>query len=115
MKILIADDHDLLRDSLGAILVGDAGADVTYASDLPGALDQIGRGARFDLVLLDFSMPGMDGYAGLARAIAAAGSTPVALMSGTAPADAGKILPECGSLYGSGGEIHAASGRALCC
>lgn len=88
MKILIADDHDLLRDSLGAMLTRDAGAEVTYASDLPGALNHIGRGVHFDLVLLDFSMPGMDGYAGLGHAIAAAATTPVALMSGTAPADA---------------------------
>ncbi len=99
MKILIADDHDLLRDSLGAMLLGEPGVEVTYASDLPGALDQIGSGLRFDLVLLDYSMPGMDGYAGLARAIAAAGTTPVALMSGTAPADAALT---CLDLGGSG-------------
>lgn len=34
MKILIADDHDLLRDSLGALLAGDSAAELTYASDL---------------------------------------------------------------------------------
>lgn len=87
MKILIADDHDLLRDSLGALLAGDSAAELTYASDLWGALEKMQQ-MQFDLVLLDYSMPGMDGYAGLSRALSIAGETPVALMSGTAPPDA---------------------------
>lgn len=95
MNILIADDHDLLRESLGAILTGQAGAIVAYASDLPEALDQL-EDRSFDLVLLDYSMPGMDGYAGLERAIGRAGKTPVALMSGTAPADAAFVCIDAG-------------------
>ncbi len=39
-------------------------------------------------MMLRYSMPGMDGYAGLSRALSIAGETPVALMSGTAPPDA---------------------------
>lgn len=95
MRILIADDHDLLRDSLGAILIGDLGAELVYASDLPGAVAHISEHS-FDLILLDYSMPGMDGYAGLGKAIAAAGTTPVALMSGTAPADAAFAVLDLG-------------------
>ncbi len=87
MHILIADDHDLLRDSLGAILSAEMAAELSFAGSLPEALDMIGR-QRFDLVLLDYSMPGMDGYAGLSRAVQLAGGVPVALMSGTAPTDA---------------------------
>ena len=52
MKILIADDHDLLRDSLGAMLTRELSADVIYTSDLSGALVEV-RQQRFDLVLLD--------------------------------------------------------------
>lgn len=51
---------------------------------------------QFDLIVLDYSMPGMDGYAGLARAVQKAGQTPVALMSGTAPADAPLAVLERG-------------------
>ena len=79
MKILIADDHDLLRDSLGAILATDLSAELNYAANLADAMVHISR-QKFDLVVLDYSMPGMDGYAGLARAVHKAGQTPVALM-----------------------------------
>ena len=95
MNILIADDHDLLRDSLGAVLASDLRADLSYAGGLADALEMM-RHARFDLVLLDYSMPGMDGYAGLARAVEAASGMPVALMSGTAPVDAAFAVLEIG-------------------
>jgi two-component system nitrate/nitrite response regulator NarL len=88
MHILIADDHDLLRDSLGKLLIAEAGAEIWYAGDLAGALDLM-TNRRFDLVLLDYSMPGMDGFAGLAQAVHLAEGRPVALMSGTAPSEAG--------------------------
>ncbi len=96
MKILIADDHDLLRDTLGAMLSQEVGADVVYTSDLNGALMEVKR-HRFDLVLLDYSMPGMNGYDGLSKAVEAAEGTPVALMSGTAPTDAALICLERGA------------------
>jgi DNA-binding NarL/FixJ family response regulator len=53
---------------------------------LPQALEAIAAGPAFDLVLLDYAMPGMNGFAGLEQAIAASGGTQVALMSGLAPA-----------------------------
>lgn len=109
MKILIADDHDLLRDSLGAMLTRELSADVIYTSDLSGALVEV-RQQRFDLVLLDYSMPGMNGYEGLSRAIEAGGGSPVALMSGTAPADAAFACLERG---GAGFVPKTMSGRSF--
>lgn len=88
MRILIADDHDLLRDVLRAYLTGEGGLDVTLACDLPSALDAIEQDGPFDLMLLDLAMPGMNGFAGLEAAIAASRGCPVALMSGIAPAGA---------------------------
>lgn len=94
MRILIADDHELLRDVLRSYLEAEGGFAVETVADLPQALERIAAAdAPFDLVVLDYGMPGMDGFAGLERAIAASGGKPVALMSGLAPAGvAEKVL-----------------------
>jgi DNA-binding NarL/FixJ family response regulator len=63
-RILIVDDHPLTRDAL-ATLLGAHGLDVVgCASD---GMEAIGEAARLqpDLVLLDLSMPGMDGLTAL--------------------------------------------------
>ncbi|WP_324074407.1 MAG: response regulator transcription factor [Erythrobacter sp.] len=87
MRILIADDHELLRDVLRSYLEAEGGFVVETVADLPQALAAIAAApAPFDLVVLDYGMPGMDGFAGLDRAMAASGGRPVALMSGLAPA-----------------------------
>lgn len=86
MRILIADDHELLRDVLRSYLEAEGGFAVETVADLPAALAAIAAAeAPFDLVVLDYGMPGMAGYEGLERAIAASSGRPVALMSGLAP------------------------------
>lgn len=86
MRVLIADDHDLLRDFFDAWLRKE-GIEVTAASDLRAALDIARASAPFDLVLLDFRMPGMDRLDGLVRFLAEGKGAPVALMSGNASRD----------------------------
>lgn len=97
MRILIADDHDLLRDVLRAYLTTEGGFEVALASDLPSALKAVEQEGPFDLMLLDLSMPGMNGFAGLEAAIAASGGCPVALMSGIAPPGAANRALELGA------------------
>jgi len=82
MQILLADDHDLVRESLAAYLLAEGLDFVATVASLPEALDLLAV-RRFDLVLLDYEMPGMNGLAGLTLAIAAAPATPVAILSGT--------------------------------
>ena len=86
MRFLIADDHELLRDVLRSYLEAEGDIAVETAVDLPDALAAIAAAKDpFDLVLLDHGMPGMAGYDGLEKAIAATRGRPVALMSGLAP------------------------------
>ncbi len=87
MRILLADDHKLVRDALVALLEQEADMTLTTADDLPEALDRLQEG--FDLVLLDYDMPGMDGLNGLAK-MKDATDAPVAILSGSANRDVAK-------------------------
>ncbi|MEC7762632.1 MAG: response regulator transcription factor [Pseudomonadota bacterium] len=84
MRILIADDHDLLRDTLVAFLDTVDGFETETAADFPGAMQVMDDGDPFDLVLLDLNMPGMNGFEGLETALARDGGQKVALITGNA-------------------------------
>jgi DNA-binding NarL/FixJ family response regulator len=87
MRLLLADDHDLVRETLAAFLLAEGFDEVRCVATLPEALAALAQGPRFDLVLLDYTMPGMNGLEGLARARAAAPGVPVAIISGTTQRD----------------------------
>ncbi|WP_297773603.1 response regulator transcription factor [uncultured Roseovarius sp.] len=82
-RLLLADDHDLVRETIAAYLRTQAEFEVYVADSLDAALAVEKDKAPFDLVLLDFKMPGMDSLAGLAIMRARA-NCPVAILSGTA-------------------------------
>jgi DNA-binding NarL/FixJ family response regulator len=84
LRILLADDHDLVRETLAAFLNAEGVSRVVMAASLPDALVHMGRSGPFDLVLLDYNMPGMNGLEGLDAALKLSGSAPVAILSGTA-------------------------------
>lgn len=84
-KILIADDHVLVRAALARYVSAATGDEVFQANSLPMALTMMAKNGPFDLVLLDYTMPGMSLPSGLQRAIEANAQHPVALLSGTAP------------------------------
>jgi two-component system response regulator ChvI len=59
-RLVLVDDDDLFRESLGLNLV-DEGFAVTSFSNGPDALDWFDRGGEADVVLLDWRMPGLNG------------------------------------------------------
>lgn len=84
MRILFADDHDLLRDTLKAYLEADGAFGVTLAGSVGEALARIAEDGPYDLVLLDFQIPGMDGLLGLRQIMTAQDGRPVMLLTGVA-------------------------------
>lgn len=65
-RILIVDDHPLTRDALAALLEQQGFDVVGEASDGAEAVTAV-RGLQPDLVLLDLTMPGMDGLTALPK------------------------------------------------
>jgi DNA-binding NarL/FixJ family response regulator len=63
-RVLIVDDHPLTRDALATLLAGNDFDVVGQASDGQEAIELAGR-LRPQLVLLDLSMPGVDGLSAL--------------------------------------------------
>jgi two-component system nitrate/nitrite response regulator NarL len=87
MRLLIADDHQLLRDTLGSYLGQQKDIEIVTVGDIEQARDMMRSAPGFDLVLLDYAMPGMEALTGLRIILADEGAPPVALISGMAPRD----------------------------
>jgi DNA-binding NarL/FixJ family response regulator len=83
MRILLADDHDLVRDTISLFLKSEGVGEVATAENLADAL-AAAQDSEFDLALLDYKMPGMNGLEGIAQMKAAMNGGPVAVLSGTA-------------------------------
>ena len=82
MKMLLADDHDLFREAISAMVSSEGGVSVVSVPDLDQVLAQMGK-ESFDLILLDYQMPGMNGLEGLTKVRAISPATPIAVISGT--------------------------------
>jgi len=82
LKILVADDLDLVRETIAAFLLAEGISFVATTADLPQTLKAM-QDETFDLALLDHEMPSMNGLAGLTEAIRLGQCPHIALMSGS--------------------------------
>ncbi len=97
MRFLVADDHDLVRESIGAILSRAEGNQVELAASLEDAIRLVSTCEPFDVIFLDYDMPGMNGLEGLRQMLDVANDVPVALMSGVASPDVAKRALQVGA------------------
>ncbi|MBB5517051.1 DNA-binding NarL/FixJ family response regulator [Rubricella aquisinus] len=97
MRILIADDHDLLRDTLVLFLENEGSMSAVAVGSYQEAVRHIETDDPYDLVLLDLNMPGMNGLNGLKNALTLGGGQRVALMSGEATRQIAEQALEAGA------------------
>lgn len=84
MLVVIADDHPLYLEAVGIQVARTfPDAEILSAPSMDGVMDLLAR-FRPDIVMLDYSMPGMCGVKGVRRVIDAVGDIPVLVMSGVA-------------------------------
>jgi two-component system, NarL family, nitrate/nitrite response regulator NarL len=83
MRILLADDHHLVREAIASYLTR-AAADISCveAADFLQVRERLDRGSDFDLIILDYRMPGMNGLSGLDEIKQRLPHIPVAMLSG---------------------------------
>lgn len=110
LRVLIADDHAMILEMLEMYLSGVPDIDVDTVPDLHAALKAIDADGPFDLVLVDLDMPGMDGVAGLGRALQHNGGKPVGILT-SSPAP--RVVEEVMSLGGAGIVLKTASLKNL--
>ncbi|WP_341862623.1 response regulator transcription factor [Gymnodinialimonas sp. 57CJ19] len=96
-NILVADDHDLVRDTIAAYLGQQGDFTVSTASGVPQAQALLAGQTPFDLVILDYNMPGMDGLSGLESVVKTYPHIKVVLMSGIATPDVAQSAMEIGA------------------
>ncbi len=98
MKILIADDHTLFRETLEFyIKQTEKTASVKLARDLHEAIDIVEGGFVPDIILLDMYMPGMNGLKGLKKMCETYPDVNVALLSGIASPQDVKVAMKSGA------------------
>lgn len=84
MNIIIADDHDLVREALATLIErDDPQAQVIQANSLQPAIQHIKTKQVFDVLLLDVHMPGMKDLSVIRTIIDEHPELPVVMMSGS--------------------------------
>jgi len=82
MLILLADDHELIREGVKLVLNENSTEyEFLEAQDYAQTLEHIRRNRHIDIILLDLSMPGKDRLTGLKEVRKSAPSIPIIILS----------------------------------
>jgi DNA-binding NarL/FixJ family response regulator len=107
-KILVADDHPLVRDAIVNIIGMKFPGSTTYETeDIDSTLTFVKDNDEIDLILLDLNMPGMSGLNGLLDLRNQCPTTPVVIVS--AEQEKQKVLQTLS--YGAVGFISKSSSK----
>lgn len=82
MKILLADDHNLLAEAVGNMLNAQPGNVAITTDSYDGILSLLAEHSDIDIVLLDLKMPGMVGLASVKSVIEKSAPAKVVLFTG---------------------------------
>ncbi|WP_102223439.1 response regulator transcription factor [Acidimangrovimonas sediminis] len=96
-RVLIADDHDLFRETLSLYLQIEGKMEAVLAGSLSEAREILDRDTDFDVVLLDYMMPGMTGLDGLVALQSDYPGPRYAIISGTASREIAEEALACGA------------------
>lgn len=81
LKVLVADDHLLVAETVVTALTSEHGFKVETAPDVDAAVAMVQNSGPYDAILLDYDLPGMNSLDGLRR-LMQANNGRVALFSG---------------------------------
>jgi two-component system, NarL family, invasion response regulator UvrY len=81
IEVLIVDDHAVVRDGIASVLDASGAVKVTGVADCGAEAVGLVRAKRFDVALLDISMPGMNGLETLKQIHIEHPSLPVVMLS----------------------------------
>jgi len=83
VRVLVVDDHILLAETLMASMTAEHGFGLVTVQSVEAALDAVAQEGPYDVILLDYDLPGVHSLEGMRRLIDANDGR-VALFSGTA-------------------------------
>ena len=98
MRILIADDHALVRENFRDFLIREfGGATIDEADSFSSISENLSHHADYDLIIVDLNMPGMEGRLSIARINAAHPTIPIIVFSGNFATDQINQMIEAGA------------------
>ena len=110
MRIVIADDHPLVRGALRTSITALLGPTEIIEAGSFEELAPAFSGGNIDLVLLDLTMPGVQGFSGLLYLRASHPATPVIIVSGN---EDRTVIRRCIELGASGYIPKSLDGAAM--